>query len=189
MNTPIRIQPVTAADGVSLLDGLCALLDDAVAGGASIGFLSPLSATESHRYWVDVFDMLLANGVLLWVALEGDRVVGSVQLAPSLRANGRNRAEVQKLMVLRSHRGLGIATRLMGEVEAQARALGHGLLHLDTEASSAAEGLYQMMGYCRVGEIPDYAATPNGVLHPTAIYYKQLQTAHTRADALSEATA
>jgi len=159
-------------DPVSV-DELAALLIDAVSGGASVGFLDPLDSARARRYWNEVLAELgLAHG--LWVAETEGRVVGSAQLSLSTRENGRHRAEVQKLFVLRSHRGRGIATRLMAALEAAARRDGRTLLVLDTEAGSAAEAFYARHGWQRVGEIPDYAADPAGALHPTALYYKRL---------------
>lgn len=174
MSEHYRFVRVGAADGAPLLDGLCQLLIDTVADGASIGFLAPLSVAEAQRYWLGVFDQVLTGSTALWVALAGQRVAGTVQLAPCLRANGRNRAEVQKLMVAPADRGQGLASRLMAALETGARLQGLGVLFLDTEAWSRAERFYQMQGYSRVGEIPDYATSPDGRLHATAIYYKRL---------------
>jgi acetyltransferase len=36
------------------------------------------------------------------------------------------------------------------------------------------EGVYRHLGWHRVGEVPGYAADPDGTLMPTAYYYKQL---------------
>ncbi|HAK90311.1 MAG TPA: GNAT family N-acetyltransferase, partial [Massilia timonae] len=58
----------------------------------------------------------------------------------------------------------------------EALALRRGLLFLDTATGSDAEQLYRKTGYQRVGELPEYACTPNGRWHATAIYYKTLFT-------------
>lgn len=88
--------------------------------------------------------------------------------------NGRNRAEIQKLMVHSSARRLGVAHQLITTLEKSAMQAHRGLLYLDTQAGSAAEAFYRMEGYRCMGEIPDYACTPDGQYHPTAIYYKRL---------------
>ncbi|MNU03740.1 Acetyltransferase [compost metagenome] len=62
----------------------------------------------------------------------------------------------------------------MKSLEKMALEIRRGLLYLDTQAGSAAEGLYRSLGYRCLGEIPDYAAAPDGYYHPTAIYYKRL---------------
>jgi ribosomal protein S18 acetylase RimI-like enzyme len=155
------------------LPSLCALLIDAVQDGASVGFLAPLTQERAAEYWVQVLSGL-GGGPCLWVAEMEGVVVGSVQLAPSARENGRHRAEIQKLFVHTCHRGKGIAARLMDVAESHARSLQRSLLVLDTQAGSAAESVYRRLGWEKAGEIPDYAASPDGQLHATAYYYKRL---------------
>jgi GNAT superfamily N-acetyltransferase len=149
------------------------LLQDAVAGGASVGFLDGLSPADADAYWTQVLNDI-GPGLALWIAEQQGRIVGSVQLAPCRKPNGRHRADVQKLLVLRSHRGLGIASRLMAAAEADALARGCHLLVLDTLLGSAAESIYQHLGWMRAGEIPQYAAHPNGTLEATVYFYKLL---------------
>lgn len=155
------------------LAALCALLTDVVHGGASVNFLAPLDPEIAAGYWESVFAQL-GPGLVLWVAEEDGETVGSVQLALCWKPNGVHRAEVMKLIVSSRHRGRGIASRLMAELETFARAGGRTLLHLDTEAGSPAEIFYQRLGWTRIGEIPDYAASTDGVLMPSAFYYKRL---------------
>jgi len=141
---------------------------------ALLGFLAPLAEDTATEYWRRVLGRL-EDGVALWVAEDGEQVVGSVQLESCSKENGRHRAEVQKLFVLHSHRGRGISTRLMREVEAEARAEGRTLLVLDTLSHSDAASVYRHLGWQYAGSIPEYAATPDGVLHATAYFYKQLK--------------
>jgi acetyltransferase len=175
--TDITIEHVDAEGFKHHREGLSALLRDCVASGASIGFLADLSDAEVQAYLDGVEADVREGNVHLWVALLADRTVaGGVQLAPATKRNGLKRAEVQKLMVLRGARRHGIAHRLMITLENAAVSLGRTILHLDTLAGSGAEHLYEYLGYQRVGEIPDYAATPDGIYHPTALYYKQLRS-------------
>lgn len=97
-----------------------------------------------------------------------------MQLALCMKANGRNRAEVQKLMVLHSARRRGLGQQLINALEQAARQHRRGLLYLDTEAGSAAEAFYRALGYTRVGELPNYCQSPDGTYTPTAIYFKTL---------------
>lgn len=157
-----------------LMEGLCDLLVDAVHGGASIGFLAPLSRQEAIAYWERVFATLGSNH-FLWVAESDGAVVGSIQLAAIDKPNARHRAEIQKLFVLGSHRGQGVSTRLMDAAEAFAGSIGRTLLVLDTEVGSVAELVYRRRGWQRAGEIPDFALTPEGRLHATVYYYKLKQ--------------
>ena len=163
-----------AGRDAALARGLCELLRDCVDHGASVGFLSPLDAAAAARYWERVLAAVEQGSLLLWVAEDGDRVVGSVQLEPCPKDNGRHRAEVQKLLVLTAHRGRGLARALMAEAERFAREARRTLLVLDTEVGSVAESVYRTLGWTRAGEIPDYATTPAGKLHPTVYYYKRL---------------
>jgi acetyltransferase len=82
--------------------------------------------------------------------------------------------EVQKLLVHSDARRGGVASMLMREAERQAQLLSRGLLYLDTEAGSPAEQFYRSCGYVRLGELPDFAASPQGQWRATAIYYKTL---------------
>ncbi|MDC7702596.1 GNAT family N-acetyltransferase [Vogesella indigofera] len=152
---------------------LAGLLLSCVQDGASIGFLSSLHHTEAEDYW----QALAANlGVELrcWLAISEGRIIGSVQLASCGKANGRHRAEIQKLMVHPDARGQGVAAKLMQQAEAAARADGRLLLVLDTDAGSLAARLYPRWGWQHAGDIPGYAASPDGHLHATRYFYKQL---------------
>lgn len=170
----VHIDTITPADATAdLIERLAELLVDVVHRGASIGFLAPLSNDTARSYWRSVMDAL-GSELHLWVARADDRIVGTVQLAPCPKQNGRHRADVQKLMVHGEHRGARIASALMDALETRARALERSLLVLDTEAGSGAESFYRGLGWIRAGEIPNYAANPAGRLHPTAYYYKLL---------------
>ena len=81
---------------------------------------------------------------------------------------------MQKLLVHTQARGQGVAGSLMRAVEGEARAQGLRLLVLDTLRGSQAEQVYGHLGWQRAGEVPDYAAAPDGALFPTVIFFKQL---------------
>lgn len=170
----MSISLLSAQEFSALVPALSALLIDCVEAGASIGFLSPLSVEEASQYWHKLQADLASGACLIWVAREGDEVLGTVQLALEMRKNGRNRAGVQKLMVASSARRRGLAAQLMQALELRARQEQRGVLFLDTEQDSPAEVFYQNLGYQRVGVIPDYACSPQGDLQGTAIYYKLL---------------
>jgi acetyltransferase len=165
--------PLTAPD----LADLHALLRDAVEGGASIGFVVPLPENDVTAFWSDVLAEVSVGKRVLLVARTAGRIVGSVQLELAQRPNSRHRCEVQKLLVLRSHRGRGLGTALLAAAESAARAHRRSLMVLDTSASGNALGLYARAGYLRAGLIPRYAANPDGSLIDTVIYYKELAPA------------
>jgi GNAT superfamily N-acetyltransferase len=170
----ITIRQLTRAD-THLIVPLCDVLIDVVHGGASVGFLAPLSTERAAHYWETVF-AALGDGLLLWVAEVDGVVAGTVQLAPCLKENGRHRGDIQKLQVLSRFRGQGLSSRLMAAAETAARKLGLTLLVLDTHKDSHAESIYRHLGWQRAGEIPMYAGTPDGKLITTVYYYKQLNS-------------
>jgi acetyltransferase len=152
---------------------LVAVPRDAVADGASVGFLPPLSAAEAADYWRSVADALAAGGRVLPVArAPGGTIVGTVQLDLERQADGRHRAEVAKLLVHRAARRRGIARALMRALEGEALARGRTTLVLDTRQGDPAERLYRALGYRLAGIVPAYALGADGALHPTAIYYR-----------------
>jgi acetyltransferase len=156
---------------------LAALLWDAVDSGASLGFLPPLLPATAATYWHGVFADLEAGWRVLLAARDGaGTIVGSAQLELAMRENGRHRAEVAKVMVLRTARRQGVGRALMLGAEDQARRLGRSTLILDTRAGDPSERLYVSVGWRRVGEIPRFARSAGGALHPTAFYYKLLLT-------------
>jgi acetyltransferase len=156
---------------------LVTLLTECVHAGASIGFLAPLAASEAEAYWRKVTGDVAGGYRVILVTREapGGRIVGSAQLALEVRANGRHRAEVQKVMVLPAQRRRGLAAALMAQIEATARARGVRLLFLDTsEGPGGAMAFYAALGYTYVGGIPGYALDPDGTPAKNAIYYKTL---------------
>ncbi|MFE2641033.1 GNAT family N-acetyltransferase [Streptomyces nigra] len=153
---------------------LAALLMDTVAGGASVGFLSSLDLAAARTWWTGRADAVAAGDLAVWVARDGERVVGTIGLAFADKPNSRHRAEVVKLMVHSRARGRGLGRTLLTTAETAAADAGITLLHLDTETGSPAERLYGSAGWTRAGVILDYATTPYGEPRPTTLYYKRL---------------
>jgi ribosomal protein S18 acetylase RimI-like enzyme len=153
---------------------LIALLQDAAASGASIGFLAPLSREEAGRYWRGVIASMQEGSRVLLAAWRDETLIGSAQLDLCMRANGMHRAEASKVMVHTSARRQGVGRALMLALDDAARALGRTTLVLDTRKGDPSEALYTSLGWVKVGEIPRYARSPNGELHATAFYFKLL---------------
>ena len=170
----MRIAELTEGDGYRQLDNLCALLVDAVEGGASVSFLAGLTLAQAEAFWIPEIEAIATGRTHLFAALERSSLLGAVLLHPAWQPNQPHRADVAKLLVLRSARRRGVASGLMDALEARALALGRTLLTLDTAQGSAAEPLYRARGYQRAGEIPTYGLTTDGRLESTVIYYKQL---------------
>ena len=176
----MRIDLLTAQSTREKLADLVELLQDAVDSGASVGFLPPLSREAASDYWRSVFADVDAGHRLLLGAVEGARLVGSVQLELALKPNAAHRAEVQRLLVHRSARRRGVAEQLMRQLHELARECGRTLLVLDTRQGDPAELLYQKLGYARGGVIPGYARSSTGSLDATAFYYRQLDPLSTQ---------
>ena len=153
---------------------LAVILADAVAGGASVGFLLPFTPEDAATWWQSIERDVVRGNVIVIAARLERRVVGTAQLRLAPLPNARHRAEVAKVLVHRSARRRGIATALMREIERLAWSEGRTLLVLDTIAGSEAEPLYAKLGWTRAAEIPHYAGLPDGKLRPTVIFYRDL---------------
>ena len=112
--------------------------------------------------------------MILIVAREANRIVGTVQLRLAPLPNARHRAEVAKLLVHRDVRRCGIARMLLAAIERIARREGRTLLVLDTISGSEADHLYRTLGWTAVGSVPNYAAMPDGALAATTYFYRDL---------------
>jgi len=167
----IAIRRLEAADAEVLQGELALLLRDAVEGGASIGFVLPFAPGEVESYWRGVLVAQREGGRILLAAFEDEALIGSVQLALEPRANSRHRAEVMKLMVLRSHRGWGVGAALMAALLEAARASGRTLLLLDVRAGDPAERMYRGLGFAAFGRVPGHARSPDGAFADTNFHY------------------
>ena len=170
----IRLDELTNGDAYRQLDNLSALLMDAVEGGASVSFMAGLSSGEAEAFWEARLDEMPDGRTLLFAAFEGSQLLGTVLLHPAWQPNQPHRADVAKLLVRRSARRRGVATRLMDVLEARAAALGRTLLTLDTGTGSEGERFYRGRGYVFVGIIPGYALMSDGSPCDTSIFYKRL---------------
>jgi acetyltransferase len=157
------------------LPELVATLQEAVADGASVGFLPPLADDEAQAYWQSVVEALrVGSRALLIARLPDGAFAGTVQLDLAMRANGRHRAEVSRLIVRRAAQRRGVARALMLALEIEAQRLGRTTLVLDTRQGDPSERLYQSLDYQIVGAIPQYARGADGTLAATVYYYKLL---------------
>jgi ribosomal protein S18 acetylase RimI-like enzyme len=168
-----ELNPETAR--VALPD-LVEVLRDCVLGGASIGFILPFSPEDAAHYWEAVFEEVADGTLVLLVAKQDGKLLGTAQLALPWKPNGRYRGEVQKVMVHRDGRKQGIGLALMQAIEASAEQHGRTVLVLDT-ATEEAKRLYLRMGYQVAGDIPQYAldveatylmTTTNKAMQPSA---------------------
>lgn len=179
MNGPatraVTIRALDADAYTAAIPGLAALIVDAVAGGSSVNFLAGVTNDEAAAWWAVRTDQVAAGVITPFVALRDAAVVGSVLLMRATGPNSPHRAEIGKVIVLRSERRQGLGAALMAAAEARAQADGRWLLMLDTETGSPAAALYEGLGWHRSGEIPNFALTTDGALTSTTYYWKDLR--------------
>ena len=149
------------------------LLKDAVANNYSVGFMQDSTEADFEKFWLDeVANCDSENG--LFLAVVGDKVLGSVIVTRELRANGRHRAEFRKLLVHSKAQKMGIGTALEKIATNYAKEIGLKLLYLDSATSYLIEGVYEKWGWEKSGEIPNFAKNPDGSLVSTWFFYKLL---------------
>ncbi|HKN00632.1 MAG TPA: GNAT family N-acetyltransferase [Candidatus Binataceae bacterium] len=161
-------------DHTEVIAALSDLLVEVVANGGSVSFMHPLARDVAADFWKGSLARAASGGRVVLGAWEGDDLIGTVTLDLATPPNQPHRAEIAKLMTRVSRRGRGVARSLMLEAERIAVERGRTLLVLDTAADGGAAGLYEGLGYHRVGVIPGYALKPHGGLSGTIIYFKPI---------------
>jgi ribosomal protein S18 acetylase RimI-like enzyme len=170
----VEIRRLEGGELRSNLEGLAAVLADCVAGGASVSYMAPFSHEEARaafEAWADDAD---AGARVILAALDGNEVVGTVQVVTATPPNQPHRADIAKLLVHRNARRRGIAEQLMAQAESEARNEGRTLLVLDAVTDGDAARLYDRLGWTTVGVIPNYALYPDGRPCDTTVFYKAL---------------
>jgi GNAT superfamily N-acetyltransferase len=171
----VTIRRVGPGDAAACVDGLADLLIDCVEGGASVSFMWPLPRERALAFWRGVAGGVTRGERVLLVAEDAaGRILGTVQLITGLPDNQPHRADVAKMLVHRSARRLGLATRLMRRLDDEARAERKTVLVLDTVTGGDAQRLYQREGWQHAGDVPKYALMPDGSFCGTSFYYKHL---------------
>lgn len=111
----------------------------------SMGF-DPTKAAQ-----LDASDMRPPRGTFL-VAMSDGLPSGCV----GLKGTNKGYAEIKRLWVAPSARGLGLAKRLMSEAETHAREMGIPTLRLDTNSAlPEAAGLYHRLGWTQIERFND----------------------------------
>ncbi len=139
-----------------------------------MGFMASLSKAEGEAFFDKILEGVRRGDRVLLAAFIDAQLVGTVQIFLATPPNQPHRADVAKLLVLRSVRGQGVGARLMECAEEASRLAGKSLLVLDTVTGGPAERLYVRLGWNRAGVIPRYAMYPDGTWCDTTIFWKQL---------------
>jgi len=170
----VGIRSISPLELDAHIPALVELLRDAVAGGASLGFHSPLHRDVARDYWLIVRRDLQAGTRHLLGAFDADRIIGSGQLALPIWPNAHHRAEVQKLFVADAMRGRGVGRLLVGALHDAARARGRSLILLSARRGGTAEDFYKRLGYKAIGVVPGYSVGSGGERYDNVTFYQEL---------------
>jgi GNAT superfamily N-acetyltransferase len=128
------------------LDAIVALLAD-----DELGLTREDASPRAMDAYANAFDaMLRQDGNRVLVAVEGDAVLGCLQLTiiPGLSRRGTCRAQIEGVRVAHAARGKGIGELLLKDAIARARAAGCGLVQLTTDkARGDAHRFYLRHGF------------------------------------------
>jgi GNAT superfamily N-acetyltransferase len=170
----VEIRRLTATEGQEYVAALAGVLLDCVQGGASVSFMASLTKAEAESFFEKVVEGVQRGERILLAAFIDSQLVGTVQIILATPPNQPHRADVAKLLVLRSARKQGVGARLMESADEASRQAGKTLLVLDTVTGDSAERLYTRLGWNKVGVIPNYALYPDGRYCDTTVFWKQV---------------
>lgn len=170
----IEIRRLNGVDTRAHVSDLGSVLVDCVEGGASVSFMPPFTQSDAEEFFHKVAQGVEAGERILLAAFLDSKLVGTVQLLTAMPPNQPHRAEIAKMLVMRSARSRGIGEALMRRAEECALEAGRTLLVLDTVQGGAAERLYARLGWNKAGVIPKYALMPDGSRCDTVIFWKSL---------------
>ena len=158
----------------SQVEALASVTIDCVEGGASIGFMNPLTRDRALSFWRWTSHRVSSGERALLIAEDKDGICGTVQLIMALPENQPHRAEITKMLVHGRARRQGVGAALMRAAEGVARENSKTLLVLDAVTGGDAARLYEKLGWVRVGDVPNFALMPDGAGCSTTFYYKRV---------------
>ena len=169
-----RIRPGT--NDPAEAEQLAEVTIDVVEGGASVGFMLPLSKEHAVAFWRGCQAAAERGERILLVAenTETHQIDGTVQVIVAMPDNQPHRGDIAKMQVHRRARRRGLGATLMRAAEQAAVDAGKTLLVLDAVTNSDAYRLYSRLGWIRVGDVPDYALWPGGGYCSTTFFYRRL---------------
>ena len=169
------IRPLHAAEARARAPELAAILVDCVEGGASVGFMAPLTRERAEAFWRGVAEGVARGERILLAAEDGEGLLGTAQLVLATPENQPHRADVAKMLVHRRARRRGVGAALLAALDDAARAAGRTVLVLDSVTGSDAERMYERHGWTRVGEVPHFALFPDGRPCGTTFFCRALE--------------
>jgi GNAT superfamily N-acetyltransferase len=114
----------------------------------------PRSTLDEVQRLVETSLQSTAEGRYVHLVAEDDgEVVGTIELgAQSGRA--RHRGELFRFVVAESHRGKGIARKLLEAAIAEAKRMGIEMIDAAARAETSAEDAYRKLGFVEFGRLP-----------------------------------
>src|SRR5580700_10244018 len=126
----VEIQRLSAGEATASLAELATVLVDCVEGGASVSFMAPFTRREGEEFFRNVIRGVEAGERILLAGFIDGKLVGTVQIVTATPPNQPHRADIAKLLVLRSARRSGLGAALMKRAEECAQEAGKTLLVL-----------------------------------------------------------
>lgn len=167
---PLRIVPARAEDR----EALAALLVETVAANGSVGFMHPLDLGDARAFWDGALHSAARGERVVLCAWRDGRMLGTGSLLLVAAPSQPHRGELTKVMTTAAARGTGVGLALVAALEQAARERGRRLLTLDASLVEGPAAFYRRLGYHTVGDIPEYAYKPHGLLAATRVLYKLL---------------
>src|SRR5262245_45950695 len=96
------------------LQGLSDVLIDCVEGGASVGFMLPMSRAKALTFWQGVAASAARGERMVFAAEDATgRIVGTVQIVLKMPENQPHRGDLSKMLVHRGARRNGVGGALL----------------------------------------------------------------------------
>ena len=125
-----------------------------------LGDAYALSLYPAESYYGLAVEELEKPGITLFVARESGAAVGTVVIAD----RGDGTAEIKRMFVAESARGLGVASLLIAALESHALGAGITLVQLETGPKQpAAIALYEKHGYRVIPNFGQYVGDPSSI--------------------------
>ncbi len=103
---------------------------------------------------------LRSTNIAFWTAWQNDELVASGALKELDSTSG----EIKSMRTSKSHRGEGIASKMLEHILREANNRGYEILYLETGSQvefAPARGLYKRYGFVERGPFGDYSEDPN----------------------------
>jgi ribosomal protein S18 acetylase RimI-like enzyme len=170
----LNILPVSSADLEEQIVSFTELFKETVNGGASLGYVAPVSHNAARDYWLSLRSELESGVRLLLATYSEEQLIGAGQLYLPYWPAARHRAEIHKVLVGAQTRGRGVGKQLMTALHETARRRGRSLIMLNTRRGGSAERFYMRLGYKAVGVVPGYIAAQGGLRYDSVMLYLEL---------------